>query len=171
MSCHCFHGFFIPFTEFQQKSTGFRQKPPGTSHAGFQKNGRFIGQTDRFISEIGHILMFPVFTVPPSSLVRFCRIFPIFADFCRIFQKLTGSVRSDFSCSAEFLNTEWNCSLYLVCVIFLIVVILVIGVFHDLPASQATGCELHRILLWMGKAFQLFNLPIFSFSRASVVGC
>jgi hypothetical protein len=38
--------------------------------------------------------------------VHFGQIFLIFAEFCRIFQKPTGSVTSDFPCSADFLNTS-----------------------------------------------------------------
>jgi hypothetical protein len=71
----------------------------------FGKTVRFIGQTGRFIGEINRISVFPVFTVPPSSSVRFGRIFLIFADFYQNFQKPTGSVRSGFPCSTEFLNT------------------------------------------------------------------
>jgi hypothetical protein len=64
----------------------------------FRKNRPHFGETSR-------ISVFPVFTVPPSSPVRFSRIFPIFTDFCRFFfQKPTG-LRSNFPCSAEFLNT------------------------------------------------------------------
>jgi hypothetical protein len=29
-----FHGFFVPFTEFLQKSVGFQQKPSGTRRTG-----------------------------------------------------------------------------------------------------------------------------------------
>jgi hypothetical protein len=57
------------------------------------------------LGKTGRISVFPVFTVPPSSPVCFSRIFPIFTDFYRIFQKPTGSVTSDFPCSADFLNT------------------------------------------------------------------
>jgi hypothetical protein len=98
--CHVvvFHGFFIPFTDFRQKSAAFRHKPPENRPPVFSKTGRFIGQSSQFISVHS-------FTIPPSSLVHFSRIFPIFADFYRNFQKPTGSVTSDFRGSIEFLNT------------------------------------------------------------------
>jgi hypothetical protein len=67
---------------------------------------RFSGKIGRFIGETGHILVFPVFTVPPSSPVRFGQIIPNFTDFFQILQKLAESVRSDFPPSADFLNTE-----------------------------------------------------------------
>jgi hypothetical protein len=63
---------------------------------------RFISKTGRFIAETGRISVFLVFTVPPSSPVRFDQIFLIFIDFYRIFQKPTAAVTSDFPCSADF---------------------------------------------------------------------
>jgi hypothetical protein len=57
------------------------------------------------IGETGRILVFPVFSVPLLSPVRFGRFFPNFADFFRIFQKPTESVRSDFPPFTEFSNT------------------------------------------------------------------
>jgi hypothetical protein len=55
----------------------------------FRKNHQFIVET-------GRILVFLIFTIPPSSIV----------SFERIFQKLTEL--SDFSPSAEFSNTGQN---------------------------------------------------------------
>jgi hypothetical protein len=69
---------------------------------------RFSEKLAAFIGETGRILVFPVITVPPSSPVHFGRIFHIFTEFCRIFQKPMGSVRSGFPYSAEFLNTGWE---------------------------------------------------------------
>jgi hypothetical protein len=64
-----------------------------------------FGKTGRFISETGRISVFSVFTVPPSSSVRFDRIFLIFVDFCRIFLKTDG-IGTGFPCSAEFSNSS-----------------------------------------------------------------
>jgi hypothetical protein len=50
-------------------------------HQFIGKTGRFISKTGRFIAETGRVSVFPVFTVPQSSPVRFDRIFPIFTDF------------------------------------------------------------------------------------------
>jgi hypothetical protein len=52
--------------------------------------------------------VFPVFTVPPSSPVRFGRILPIFAEFYRNFQKPSESVTSGFRSPAEFSNTGYD---------------------------------------------------------------
>jgi hypothetical protein len=102
--CHVvvFHGFFVPFTEFRQKLAGFRQKTARNSPRRFSK------KTAAFIGETGRIFVFPVFTVPPSSPMHFGRFFHIFTEFCRIFQKSMGSVRSGFPYSAEFSNTGWE---------------------------------------------------------------
>jgi hypothetical protein len=54
------------------------------------------------------LLVFPVFTVPPSSPVHFGQIFLIFVDFYRIFQKPTGLVTSGFRSSVKFFNTGWE---------------------------------------------------------------
>jgi hypothetical protein len=37
--CHAviFYGFFVPFTDFRQKSSGFCQNSPGNHHANFFK--------------------------------------------------------------------------------------------------------------------------------------
>jgi hypothetical protein len=53
-----------------------------------------------------NLSVFLVFTIPPSSPVRFGRIFLIFTDFYQFFQKPTGSVMSGFRSSTEFLNTS-----------------------------------------------------------------
>jgi hypothetical protein len=58
-----------------------------------------------FSEKPADLSVFPVFTVPPSSPVRFGRIFLIFIDFYRFFQKPTGLMKSDFRSSTEFLNT------------------------------------------------------------------
>jgi hypothetical protein len=101
--CHVviFYGFFVPFTEFQQKSVGSDKNRAELITSVFRKTGRFIG-------EIGRISVFPIFTVPPSSPVRFDRIFSIFTDFYRIFKNPTGSVKSSFPYSTKYLNTDPN---------------------------------------------------------------
>jgi hypothetical protein len=42
-----------------------------------------FGKTGRFISQTGYISVFLVFTVPPSSPVRFSRFSPIFSEFLK----------------------------------------------------------------------------------------
>jgi hypothetical protein len=59
-------------------------------HQFSEKTNRFISQTGRFIGETSCISVFPVFTIPPSSPVRFSQIFLIFTDFCRFFSKTDG---------------------------------------------------------------------------------
>jgi hypothetical protein len=91
--CHIviFHGFSSHLLNFDKNQPVSDKDRPELATPIFRKTGR--------------ISVFPVFTVPSSSLVHFGRIFLIFTDFCRIFQKPTGSVRSGFPCSAEFSNT------------------------------------------------------------------
>jgi hypothetical protein len=105
--CHIvvFHVFSVHLLNFDKNQLVSGKNRSELATPVFEKTVRFIGQTDRFIDEIGCISVFSVFTVPPSSPVRFNRIFLIFTDFYQIFQKPTGSVRSDFPCFTEFLNT------------------------------------------------------------------
>jgi hypothetical protein len=86
--------FHLP--NFGKNQSVFGKNHPELAAPVYRKTGRFIAETSR-------ISVFPVFTVPPS--VRFGRIFLIFTDFCRTFQKPTGSVASDFPYSVDFSNT------------------------------------------------------------------
>jgi hypothetical protein len=75
MSCRCFSRFFRSIYQFSIKIGRFPAKPA-------RKLPR------RFSEKSADLLVFPVFT-----------------DFYRFFQKLTGSVTSGFRSSAEFSNT------------------------------------------------------------------
>jgi hypothetical protein len=105
MSYRCFHGFSFHLPIFSKNRSVSSKNRPEIATLIFKKNGRFISQTNQFIGETGRILVFPVFSIHPSSPVHFSQISPIFTEFCRIFQKPTGSVRSGFPSSANFLNT------------------------------------------------------------------
>jgi hypothetical protein len=75
---------------------------------------RFSGKTGWFIGETGRISVFPVFTVPLSSLVHFSQIFLNFTDFFSNFTKTDGIGQIRFSSFRRFrtlLSTSWRGSL------------------------------------------------------------
>jgi hypothetical protein len=86
MSCHCFPRFFCSIYRFLTKIGQFSAKTAPKWPRRFSKKPADLSD------KLADLLVFPVFTVPPSSLVCFGRIFPIFTNFYRIFKKLMGSV-------------------------------------------------------------------------------
>jgi hypothetical protein len=68
--CHIviFHVFSFHLPNFDKNQPVSDKDRPGLTTPVFRKTSR--------------ISVFPVFTVPPSSLVHFGRIFLIFTDFC-----------------------------------------------------------------------------------------
>jgi hypothetical protein len=90
-------GFFVPFTEFRQKSAGFWKKPSETRRTGLSVKPADLSPKPAAF----RCSQFSLFLHRCVS----AEFFSIFTDFCRTFQKPTGSVASDFPYSVDFSNT------------------------------------------------------------------
>jgi hypothetical protein len=74
-----FYSFFIPFTGKSRPVSS--KNHPKIAAPIFQKNRSIYHETGKFFGETGRFSISPIFTVYPSSLVRFSRIFLNFTDF------------------------------------------------------------------------------------------
>jgi hypothetical protein len=87
--CHAvvFHGFFVPFTNFRQKMTGFQHKPPENYHISFLKN-RLIYRPNQPIYWCSR---FHCYSITSGAFQ------PNFPNFHLIFSKTNGTSDVQFS--------------------------------------------------------------------------
>jgi hypothetical protein len=123
-TCHVviFTGFSFHLLIFDKNHPVSGKIRPEIAMPIFRKNHRFIGEIGRLIAKTGQISVFLISIVPPSSLLRFGRIFPYFTDFSKNRWNRPGPIfllPSNFRTLAISLFFTSSSTFYFIIILFL----------------------------------------------------